>query len=85
VNVISMGVEQLEETGDKVKDVVLATLVGDGLLDGEKAGNWSMTHAIVFKQPGRVSRWYRALLGKDEPGAYNIACAEIPRLGNEQA
>jgi len=40
---------ELEEVTDRVKVVMLADLVSEGLLDMEKADEWAETHTVIFR------------------------------------
>lgn len=69
--------EQMEEQGDQVKDLVLAQLIVDGLLTDEDARRWSKTHTIILKRRSKISMWYRELFGKEEASQYTILVATI--------
>ena len=78
-------VSQLEETADKVKDLVLGQLIVDGLLTGDEAKVWSRTHTIIYKRLSKISGFYKQLLGKAaDPTVYDVLVATIPDLAPKQ-
>jgi len=60
--------EELQDNGDIVKDLVLTSLVSEGLLDSDVAETYSRTHACMVRRPSKVSQYFKKYFEKnDEP------------------
>jgi len=73
MNIYSLTKDDLENTADKIKPVVLAALVKDGLISQADAETWCENHTVILRKKSFFrtlsDKWHKT---KDDSGLIYI-------------
>jgi predicted transcriptional regulator len=65
MKVFDFTTETLQETFDKVKDLILINMVNEGIITKTQSEEYSNTHTIILKNPSTISRYFKKIFKTD--------------------